>query len=846
MGRKMQLWVMVWLSGFACLIYQVLWMRQLGLMLGNTSQAAALTLAVFFAGLAFGSWFWGRKCARMKTPLRTYAWLECGIAASGLLIVFAPEVVNSWYLLFSQRYGDEVDAWWLPFFWTWLMVFSPAMLMGGTLPVLGQVMIHRMARFGMTAARLYTVNTMGAACGAFATAFVLIAALGIRLTCATAMVASMLVAAMALYASRGAPIAADDAAVASIRSSGSQDKALPRRLILLLAFVSGFQLLALEVIWTRMLAQVHENSVYSFSATLIVVLVALAMGAWLASRLARADVAAPRVLMWLMVCGATLLLLLPFVFLNLTDGGMMLATDRSFAGYVSGLLVTTFATIGPSSVLLGAVFPMLMKCEERHAESSGQVGNLSAINTIGAIAGSLIAGFLLLEYAGIWRSLQGIAAAYLLIAFFLPVGKGPVSLAGKYTSLGMLVVGLTVLSPSFLPQRGHLDHWGKPEIVLDRWESSDATVTVVKDSQQDVSIKINSAYSLGSTSAYAPQIQQARLPLLVFPKTDSLFFLGMGTGITAGESLDRSAYPWVSRVVTCELSSAVVAASRKYFAGGAGEPDITQGLYTDPRSQVVIGDGRHRLMASEERFAMINADLFLPYGRGTGNLYSREHFAQVLARLKPGGVFVQWLPLYQISEKEFGIIARTMLAVFPQVSLWRGNFQPGAEMAALVGHADETPLQPCDLDVEDAKLEAVEGATHRDMHQLLLPINEQTALFFYGGNVTCAADEFRSYELNTDDRPVIEFGTPRSLHRPAGEGKPHFVQERFAAMIDRLQRRTPPASDPLLRMRRKDSLRLPLAGAAFYRASIASISGDPVEWSSQWEAFLHHWLNQSE
>ena len=266
--------------------------------------------------------------------------------------------------------------------------------------------------------------------------------------------------------------------------------------------------------------------------------------------------------------------------------------------------------------------------------------------------------------------------------------------------------------------------------------------------------------------------------------------------------------------------------------------DLTHGLYQDPRAEVLVADGRNHLLADRERYAMINADLFLPYRRGTGNLYSREHFQTVRERLKPGGVFVQWLPLYQISAREFGIIARTMLSAFPQVSLWRGNFQPGAEIAALVGHADLSPLPASTLDAESEKRLAVEGATYLDMQDLMLPVNEQTIPLFYGGNLTRAAELFEKYPLNTDDRPVIEFGTPRSLHQPRGADRPQFLESRFADLVDQLQTRTPPDEDPLLSLRSPASRKLPLAGSAFHRAWIARVRGDEAAWMNEWERFL--------
>jgi spermidine synthase len=847
------LWLMTGLSGFACLVYQILWMRQAGHMFGNTSQAAAVTLAVFFCGLSLGGWYWGRRCRGLTAPLRAYAWLEAGIAVAGMTVLAAPALVRHLYPILYQQDGRGLALMAFNVVWTVFMVFPPAFLMGGTLPVLGQAVIRRRSSFGSTTARIYAVNTMGAACGAFATAFLLIWLVGFRLTCVAAMGVSTVAAVVAWRLSKQAVAtdALEDPVPKAPRRGRNERRAdaaadgqpiLPRAWIAGLAFLSGFNLLALEVVWTRMLAQVHENSVYSFATVLIVVLVCLSLGAWLASRLARSKAPAPRILVWLIALGGAALGLTPLVYHSLTQGMTQLETDFSFATYVLRLFATAFASIGPTCLLLGAVFPFLMKGEEPFIAHAGEsIGRLSAINTLGAILGSLAAGFLLLEWLGLWHTIQLISAIYLIVAVVTPAGRNPGTTIARIAACLTLPLLFTVLDPSRLPDTSGSDGMGGQETLVEKWEGSDCTVTVVRDTRDQLSIRINTNYSLGSTAAYAPQMFQARIPLLAYPATGSVFFLGMGTGITAGEALNRDDFPNMEKVVACELSPNVVAASRKYFTGKAGGFDLTNGLYQDPRAEVLVADGRNHLLANRETYSMINADLFLPYRRGTGNLYSRDHFMMVRKRLKPGGVFVQWLPLYQMSGREFGVIAHTMTAVFPQVSLWRGNFQPGAEIAALVGHADHTPLPACTLDVESAKRHAVEGATHLDMQNLMLPINQQTILLFYGGNLGRAADLFGKYPLNTDDKPVIEFGTPRSLHQPADSGKPQFLETRFADLVDELQKRTPPADDPLLVLRTPTSRKLPAAGSAFHRAWIASAHGDTETWVKQWQKFLSQW-----
>lgn len=842
------LWPMVGLSGFACLIYQTLWMRQVGLLFGNTSQAAALTLAVFFGGMALGAWYLGVRSRQLSHPFRTYAWLEVGIAVAGCAILMGPVVVPKVYPILgdSAGVGPALVAFW--FAWTMLLVFPAAFCMGGTLPVLGQAVIQNNAAFGSTTARLYAVNTIGAAAGAFVAAFVLIGLVGIRMTCLTAVTGSLVAALLASRISRGDwPLALSEHRMTG--SKKGKPRAPPvtpgkiaRPLIVGLAFASGFNLLALEVVWTRMLAQVHENSVYSFATVLIVVLLCLALGAWLASWLARGKASPSQVLVGLVVAGGIALGFTPLVFISLTHGMRMLATDSSFATYVLRLFLASAAALGPACLVLGTVFPFLMKGEEDYLKAPGtSIGQLAAVNTLGAILGSLVAGFVLLEWLGVWGSVQIIAVTYLLLAFAIPT-SGVSTVIARVAAVVMLVLNFTMVNPTRLRPPASVDSGGRQETVLETWEGSDCTVTVTRDSQNDLSIKINSNYSLGSIAGYGQQIYQARIPLLAYPETESIFFLGMGTGITAGEALSRDAFKHVTKVVASELSPNVVAASRKYFTGRTGEFDPTNGLYRDPRARVIVGDGRHHLLASRDRYSMINADLFLPYRRGTGNLYSREHFQVVRDRLAPGGVFVQWLPLYQMTEREFGVIARTMLAAFPQVSLWRGTFQPGAEIAALVGHADATPIPACSLDADEAKRAAVAGATHRDMQEIMLPINEQTVLIFYAGNLTRAADLFEQYPLNTDDMPVIEFGTPRSLHQPARVGKPQFLETRFADLVDKLQARTPPEHDPLLALRSPADRRLPLAGTAYHRGTIASVHGDEDRQAAAWKQFLRSWL----
>lgn len=892
--------LLVLVSGFAGLVYEVLWMKQLGLLFGNTSHAAAATLAAFFAGLAAGSWFWGKRSAKAQNPLRTYAWLQLGIAVTAL---FYFAVLACYYAVYPgvyQAVNSRAGLLLIKFALALVLVFPPAFCMGGTIPVLGQHLIRRRSAFGTTSALLYGLNTLGAAAGALLAGFYFPLWLGFRLTCFGAVSLSTLVAVTAFLLSRKAvPVGgglADDgenavgaacrvpqgpaprdqgtapvtvkharrkktrrkraAARADNRGGsgperrGTADEADGRTEVMrpspgwaamLVCFLSGFGVLALEVLWTRMFAQVLENSVYTFATILVIVLICLSVGALISSGLARLRISPIHLLAILMLIGATAVTLMPFVFMRLTNSLQILVSTGSWSDYVLMIFKNGFIAIGPPALLLGTIFPYLMKVEERSAVSAGlSLGRLAAINTVGAILGSLLAGFVLLEWLGMWRSVQVIALLYPYVLLVLPTGWRNWGLAVKVPAVLLIVLLFTVLNPSALPITS-VDSMRHQEEIVETWEGSDCTVAVVRD-RYGVAIKINSHYSLGSTGAFMQEKLQADLPLMIWPETASIFFLGMGTGITAGSALDPQ-FENVKKVVACEIVPEVVAAARKYMTNLNGF-DATGGLFTDPRASILIEDGRHFLMAAKEQFDMINADLFVPFRSGAGNLYTREHFRSVRKRLKPGGIFVQWVPLYQVTENEFCIIARTMLEEFDQVSLWRNNFQPGDEVVAFMGHTDLAPLPASEIDSRTDKLAAVEGKTYFDLRNLALPFNPKTILLFYCGNLTVARELFEDFPVNRDDKPLIEYMAPRTYRRKTDSPLPWFIGPRIATWVEKVQEICPPDADPLLVNRTAANRRLPVAGTAFHRARIFQVIGDEHACREAWQDFFKEWTGQ--
>lgn len=843
---RLPILLMMFVSGFAGLVYQVLWMKQLGLLFGNTAHATSITLATFFAGIGFGSWWWGKITSKSTNPVRLYAILEIGIVITALLYYV---ILKIFYAIYPNVYELSAGSSWLiiiKFALSLLLIFPAAFFMGGTIPAIGQAMIRHRKSFGSTSSFIYGTNTLGAASGVACAAFTLIPKFGFSLSYAIAVSLSASVAALSWWLSRKPEATLNkppQITPQDNQTNKNHDKNTPtapslnERLILILCFFSGFSVLALEVLWTRIFAQVHENSVYSFAIILTVVLVCLAIGSWLSSILAKLKLPPLQGTAALILIGGAFLLINPWMLMQVTnDLQPIYKPDQSWDDYVSWMYGIGFRGIGFLVIALGTVFPFLMKATEQYANQPGKaLGKILAANTLGAIIGALICGFILLPTLGIWRSMQLITAGYLIIGIILPLGKVRAANITRAGSILCLILLFTTMSPVKNPAQGK-PHGSASSQILQTWESSDCTVTATKEKNGNIAIKINGAYSLGSTQAFSEQANQSRIPLMIHPNIQNIFNLGFGTGMSAGASLSPQ-FPNIKKVTSCELTKTVVDAAKSHIP-----PQMTGGVFTDPRSKIIIEDGRHHLMASSETYDMINADLFLPYRRGAGSLYSLDHYQTVAKRLNPNGIFVQWLPLYQITETEFGVIARTMLEAFSQVTIWRNNFTPGREKIALIGQLSQKPIPIPPAITRQSMLQQTAGKNWHESHANMIKPTPSTILFHYIGNLTAASNLFTHYPINTDDKPIIEYQTPLLFRQVAAKDKVIWmVGPKLIKIINLILLESPIMTDPMLAGHPDASRRLAIAGKQFHKSLVAKALNNIEESEEAWFQFNHHW-----
>jgi len=802
-SARLTVLVLFFVSGVAALVYQVLWLRELGLLFGNTAEAAAVTIAIFFAGVATGGWFWGRRARGYKRPLIAFGVLELGVAATALLFFLLSDAYRVVYPGLHDAIADSaalVNL--LKLALSSLVLFPPAFLMGGTFPLVAEHVIRQPDQMARQGSLLYALNTLGGMTGAFIAAFILPMALGFT-------GAYMLAISMDLFVGLSAVVLGRSWLLPEARTARTDPEPqktqsaspLPIRPLWLwaLAFLSGALTLAVEVIWTRMFAQVLQNSVYTYATVLILFLMALGLGSVVANRLAARRLSPVPVTVVLLVLSAVAATASPWLFHTLTEGMSYLEGGESFTGYMARVFLTAGVVIVPAGVLLGSLLPWLLSSVQSWLPRPGQaVGQLIAANTVGAILGALAGGFVLLNILGVWVSLQLIGLGYLVLALITlalhPMRQQKPSLA----AVGVLLV--LALIPDFRSLESIRLFPGE-ELLAER-HGSHAHAAVV-ERNGDRLIRVNNYYRLGGTGAMESERNQGRIPLMLHPEPKDVFFLGLGTGITAGAA---TPFP-VEQIRICELLPEVIDLAEGYFS----EP--AQGLFEDPRVSIHAEDGRNCLMAQPETYDVIISDLFTPWKAGTGNLYTGEHYRNVRQRLNEGGLFAQWLPLYQLSEEEFQIITRTMKEVFDQVVLWRGDMYPEGPIVALLGMEEDQKLDP----------EAIIGHGRALADNEDLPADGVLAALmrFYAGNPDYS-DWPGEGPVNTDNRPIIEYRAPQ---RQSQEDEQQFVGMPLARFYEQLLESASPATDPYLSRLDESGHDYVRGGLSYYRYAVLSHEG---------------------
>jgi len=775
----------------------VLWMKELGLLFGNTAFATATTLATFFLGLATGGYFWGQRAARLDNPLQTYGLLELAVAIS-VLGYF--QILDAYHALYPSIFELLGNFRWLfilvKFLLSILLLFPAAFFIGGTLPVMSEYLVSGTQKLGQKISSLYAINTLGAAAGTLLAGFYLPKNLGFTASYWLAIFCTVSIGCAALILARRWPYSRAKALETPSRNSNRPDTELiSLNTIRVLAIVSGFGTLCLQVLWTRMFAQVLQNSVYTFATILFVFLLSLAVGATAANRIMKYRLCPKTVLFWLFSIAGIFVATTPFLFNFLTNELHYIGSKAGWDEYLFEVFKLEFVIMALPVTILGAIFPFLLKIAEPWETSSGRlVGQLVALNTAGSIIGSIAAGFIILQLMGVWAGIRLIGIIYLLAGLYVTNRQGKQNQEAIIIPMTGIILLVSVLDTTRLPQL-RIDPVVNEESLLEVTESSSGTVAIVRR-RNSLKIKVNNYYTLGGSGSKNLEEMEGYLPVLLHPKPHSVFFLGLGTGISAGAVLH---FP-VNRLVVAELIPDVVYASEKYFGR------FNNNLFFDPRAQVIEEDGRNFLAGSLEKFDIVISDLFVPWRSGAGSLYSLEHYQTVKDSLQKNGLFMQWLPAYQLSQTEFGSIVRTMAEVFPQITLWRGDFSSKKPIIGLLAQSENKPL-------------SLDALIFSDKNQQNLA-ERVPILAHYIGNIGKSHNTFMTYPINSDDKPVIEYQAPITQRQQKIHEKNWMTGMELIQFMEHIEEIQAAKTDPYLKKLSEHARNLPKAGMYLHRSQV--------------------------
>ncbi|MEQ8314176.1 MAG: hypothetical protein RL839_01120 [Gammaproteobacteria bacterium] len=651
------------LSGCSALIFETVWFRAASVALGTTVWSAAVVLMAFMTGLGLGNAVVAFQGHKIHSPVRFYVLIEILIGISGLAAVFLLPGVSGFaasMLAGLTENGLLLNA--ARFFIAFLVLLVPATAMGATLPVLHKA-LHRVEQsFSSSIARLYGWNTLGAVVGTLAAEFFLIYWLGLNAVGVVACLLNLL-AALLLFNLFGGEFPSFD-------SNGNElgKKSLPQASWLLIPpAVIGMSLLALEIIWFRYLLLTQNESSTLFATMLAIVLVGIAMGGLLVSRIRTfADrLSASLAIIPVVAAASTVAGLVAFQFLY---SNYLPQLRESFGFFTLAAMVLML----PTSIASGILFPLYGERFYQHYGVDTQAsGMLTVSNTLGAALGSSLATLVLLPLLGIERSLLLIVTLYLLVAL---LSMTPAITTGLVTKFKATTVIASILVLALFPfgslQRSYqvFDSFLPDMELVAVNESLYSTLQyyeIRRLGQIESYRLVTNGYSMSGTDFSGERYMKlfAYLPAILHGNLQDILLISYGVGNTAEAATNLSTLQSLDIV---DVSEEIVEMSRPFHQVIGYDP------LDDPRTEVHIDDGRFFLQTTDRKYDLITGEPPPPKAPMIVNLYSKEFFELTYEHLNPGGMISYWLPIHDLHDSDSIAIIKAFCEVYRDCSLWNG------------------------------------------------------------------------------------------------------------------------------------------------------------------------------
>ncbi|PWT91454.1 MAG: hypothetical protein C5B54_05250 [Acidobacteria bacterium] len=650
-------------SGFAALLYQIVWLKYLSLLFGNTTFATAALLAAYFSGLSLGSWLLPRFPKLLHAPLRKYGLMEIGV---GCFATLFPLLYSGFKYPFASLFnligpqGSVYNV--LIFFVAFSVLIIPTSLMGATLPLLSHYLIQDDSIAEKTGL-LYGVNTVGAVFGILLTAFVLIPDVGLHATIYIGVIVNLVFGVICFFYGSRSNDEVQFYAEPAVHSS-----------ILTLYAVSGLIAIGYEVIWTRILVLHLGSSVYAYAIMLAVFLLGISSGSyfsgkWIASKASNRNAQ----FAWIQAIWAVSILLLVLQFAYFSNVLGFLATRFHGLTWYKQLLVFFLATLQAlflPTFLSGSLFPVVVSALSKSGASVRYAVSLSySYNTVGGIFGSLISGLLLIPILGTQNAMLFFGAVSLTLAWF---SANPSGNQKKVILVLFLLYGVFWYASQGrinLLKRAGIFQMPQGEELIHLEEDISATISVEKRKMLNFSfysLSVNGVNVAGtSPSLVAIQKMQAHIPMILYGprRPKNVLHIGFGSG---GTAYALTLHPH-THVTVVELSRGVVRTADKYMRA------VNHGIVQSNKINIIYFDGRSFLQNTSQNFDVILSDSIHPRYSGNGSLYTEDYYRLVYNRLTPGGVHSQWIPLYSLSTKNLKEILKAFNDVFSTMHVWYIN-----------------------------------------------------------------------------------------------------------------------------------------------------------------------------
>ena len=767
-------------SGFTGLVLEVVWLRQLQLIFGATTLAVGTVTGSFLGGLGLGSLISSRLADRLPKKLMMYAGLEAMIGVSALTMPF---VLASLGQFQHQWSGGLLYHAWVYSSMRFLAVFAalalPTACMGATLPLLLSATTQRFDSIGRQAGLLYGINTLGGMTGALIAGFYFLPILGID---ATTHLASMICFGVAIGMAATSWILKPEKSTKNTETPPPPGKRplRPYRLLGLFLLLQGMIGMSLQISMTRVVGMVLGSSVYSFSLVVVIFLLGIALGSLLYSTVLRERFDPYRLLSFCLGLFFTGTLLAVWLADDL-PGLLLFATKE---GWITPVWLHPVHAAVIALVLLlpctslGISFPLALKLFSGRLDEVGKSSGFGMfLNTVGSILGSFLAAFVLVPKVGLAHTMIIAAVFALGLAFLFSMVQGSFLVPARaLKALPWVIIAAIALAllPSWEPSKLAAGYFrvavaeqlsknpkSLPEArILYHRDGPSATVTLEKHGEI-LTMKANGRPEASNRYDMPTQILAGLFPILTHPQEKGLdaALIGYGSGITAGAMLQSD----IEKLLVVELEPRIVEAAAFF-------DDLNHRPLVDPRTTMVQGDARTVLGYWPGRFDVIVSEPSNPWVAGSGGLFTQDFYQMMRGKLKPRGIYAQWVQLYEISPENLMCVLRTFRTVFPHVQVL-ATYERGVDLV-LLGSENEIffDLSTMRRKVTGRTLDELKraGISSAEGVAAMLQIPESDLDAYIGDG-----------PINTDDNGRIEFSGPMDAMRHS-----QFLQRVIAFHFD--------------------------------------------------------------